>query len=82
MLRAIILILLGLQTVVWLRFLAMLLTNPNLAGSGWMGAIIALPLVVFAALALPALILALKRRMLWLALALTLTAPGFALLVL
>ncbi|WP_154661010.1 hypothetical protein [Microvirga lotononidis] len=47
-----------------------------------MGAIIALPLVVFAALALPALILALKRRMLWLALALTLTAPGFALLVL
>ncbi|WP_262028807.1 hypothetical protein [Microvirga sp. Mcv34] len=83
MLRVITLILLGLQTTVWLWFLTTLfLINPDTSDIGWTGAFIALPLTIFIAFALPALILALKRKMLWLALALTLLSPGFAFLVL
>ncbi len=81
MLRNIILIILALQTAAWIWFLTILFLNrPDSTDMGWTVVIAAIPITVFIVFALPALILALKRKWLWLALALALLCPAYLVL--
>ena len=72
MLRAFILIILGLGTTAWLSLVTVLLAHSNPMGEGIVIALVAIPSAVFLVFALPAFILALKRSSLGLALALAL----------
>ncbi|MCG7393969.1 hypothetical protein MHY87_13745 [Microvirga sp. ACRRW] len=81
MLRTIILIILALQTAAWIWFLTILfLYRPDSTDTGWTVVIAAIPITVFVVFALPSLILALKGRLLWLALALALLCPAYLVL--
>jgi hypothetical protein len=73
MLRTVIFTIVGLATAVWLSFVVTVSIAPSdLVGRGWAIAFVAIPSAAFLVFALPAFILALKRKLLGLALTLAL----------